>query len=628
MDILDGRTVVAIGNHEVMPALDEVNAEITRLQAVRLQLIARAETDGLAQELGARDTIELLTFRHRRDRTEAWRDVHLARALPKYKAVNAALTHGIQSTDGTVHQMQTGHAAAIITELERVRTRVPVETLDVAEEQLVGLTSHLTPKELRTAAKQLCDRIDADGPEPEEHKANARESLTLSTAENGVKFRGYLANENAELLRAIVHAGARPHKTVDGEHDPRPRDKRQADALTTALTVAANAWDTDTAGHGAKANITVTIDLDDLRSATATAHATGQTVYGDDLSAGSIRRLACDANVIPLVLGSNSEPLDVGRSERLVTRHIRHALVARDRGCVVCAAPPVMCDAHHLTHWVDGGPTAVDNLALLCRRHHVDLHNDRWAIAITDGKVHVARPTWADPTPARPTQPPRPAPAHPNSPPREPQRDTPTTPVPPLAAPAHPEPAGAAPAYPDSPGVVPACPEPAGVVAACSDLPGPVPTCAGDPPPTLNPWGDTAPRTSRWTADEATLTAATHFAVWGNRTPTEPATGPPFPPPSEPSASDRATRHQPVERGAPNTRVRQIPHASNRPGNLTDPAPPHPQRAQPTPGTTDPRPPHGPAAGKPTKRPSPPRPASPSGATAPRPSPPPVHRRS
>ncbi|HEY3511357.1 DUF222 domain-containing protein [Kribbella sp. NPDC051137] len=501
MDTLGGRSVVALGNHEVLPALDEVDAEINRLEGIRVQLTARAETDGLAQEVGARDIVELLTLRHRRDRAEVWRDVHLARALPKYKAVDAALT------DNPL--MRTGHAAAIVTELERVRPRVPVENLDVAEEQLVGLAGTHTPKELRAAAKELCNRIDFDGPEPEEQKAYARESLTLSTAENGVKFSGFLANENAELLCAIVHTGARPHKTVDGDHDPRPRDKRQADALTTALTVAANAWDTDTAGHGAKANITVTIDLDDLRS--ATANATGQIVYGDDLSAATIRRMACDANVIPLVLGSNSEPLDVGRRERLVTRHIRHALIARDRGCVVCTAPPVMCDAHHLTSWLDGGATSVENLLLLCRRHHVDLHNGRWHITITNGKVHVARPAWADPTavyatqpPAAPTQPPPTAAA-------QPPAAGPAGPEPvPSADPHTPAPPGAEPAYPEHPDNRPTPPEP-------------------DSPP-ADPWGDPptpTPRTSRWTADEATLTAAARFAVWGDRTPTNPATGPP-----------------------------------------------------------------------------------------------------
>nr|WP_329482014.1 DUF222 domain-containing protein [Kribbella sp. NBC_01484] len=301
-----------------------------------------------------------------------------------------------------------------------------------------------------------------------------------------MKFRGYLANENAELLRCLIHAGARPHRTLTGDLDPRPRDKRQADALTTALTLAATAYDTattpaptaaartggasttgartpgaagadtagadtagaDTAGagladvgeagagttgpagaratgagpagtgraggaggsgripgFGAKANITVTIDLQDLKS--AAADAIGDLVYGDGLSAATIRRLACDAKVIPLVLGSKSEPLDVGRAERLVTGAMRRALNARDKGCVVCGAPPVQCDAHHLQSWIDGGATAVHNLCLLCRRHHVDLHHGDWTITITDGEVHVARPTWADPPPQHTTRPPR-----------------------------------------------------------------------------------------------------------------------------------------------------------------------------------------------------------------------------
>ncbi|MEU4295220.1 DUF222 domain-containing protein, partial [Kribbella sp. NPDC026596] len=249
----------------------------------------------------------------------------------------------------------------------------------------------------------------------------------------------------------LIHTGARPHRTIDGELDPRPRDKRQADALTTALTIAAAATDTgfklrtthttaaaatqpitdtdaDTAtsatsptattittgpatslvdrtaattaripGFGAKANITVTIDFNDLK--TATANAIGDTVYSDGLSAATIRRIACDAKIIPLVLGSNSEPLDVGRAERLVTRAIRRALNTRDKGCVICGAPPVQCDAHHLTSWIDNGPTAIHNLALLCRRHHTDLHNGHWTITITNGVVHVTRPTWADPPP-------------------------------------------------------------------------------------------------------------------------------------------------------------------------------------------------------------------------------------
>ncbi|MEV0793203.1 DUF222 domain-containing protein [Kribbella sp. NPDC050459] len=488
MELLGERPAWSMSGGELLSTLDTLEAELARLEAYRLSVVAAIESTGYAQELGARDTAELLRFRYRLDPPAARRTLRLAQTAPHYPAVATALDRTASSAttdapddnrsdnsgsdDGVPDDSGSGdggsgdgtgggwllrpaQAAAIVFGLERVRSRVPVEHLDAAAEQLVGLAGHLSPGELRTAAKEIADLLDSDGPEPEELKAYERESLTLSAADNGVKFKGFLANENAELLRAVVHAGARPHKTVDGEHDPRPRDKRQADALSTALGIAAAALDTAgragpaagsagtagaagtggrVAGHGAKANITVTIDLEDLRS--ATADAIGHTVYSGGLSAATIRRLACDANIIPLVLGSNSEPLDVGRRVRLVTGAMRRALDARDRGCVVCGAPPVMCDAHHLISWIDGGDTKVDNLALLCRRHHVDLHRGRWHITILDGIVHVARPSWAEagPTPAaaRRTAPPRARPpdsatSSPQSEPTEPTEPTEST---------------------------------------------------------------------------------------------------------------------------------------------------------------------------------------------------------
>jgi hypothetical protein len=91
--------------------------------------------------------------------------------------------------------------------------------------------------------------------------------------------------------------------------------------------------------------------------------------------------------------------LDVGMEERFVNRAMRRALNARDKGCVVCGAPPIMCDAHHLIHWIDGGPTAISNLVLLCRAHHIATHHGHWTITITGGRPHVTRPTWASPGP-------------------------------------------------------------------------------------------------------------------------------------------------------------------------------------------------------------------------------------
>ncbi|MEV8377850.1 HNH endonuclease signature motif containing protein [Kribbella sp. NPDC056861] len=85
-----------------------------------------------------------------------------------------------------------------------------------------------------------------------------------------------------------------------------------------------------------------------------------------------------------------------------MSRYIRRALNRRDKGCVICHAPPSNCHAHHLIHWIDGGPTSITNLVLLCGAHHRAVHAGHWTITITNGVVAVARPTWADPTPTNP----------------------------------------------------------------------------------------------------------------------------------------------------------------------------------------------------------------------------------
>ena len=92
------------------------------------------------------------------------------------------------------------------------------------------------------------------------------------------------------------------------------------------------------------------------------------------------RRLACDANVVRVVTGGASEPLDVGRASRTVSPAQRRALTIRDRGCVFpgCDRPPGWCDGHHIVHWADGGPTDLANLALLCHHHHKAMHEGGW----------------------------------------------------------------------------------------------------------------------------------------------------------------------------------------------------------------------------------------------------------
>ncbi len=110
--------------------------------------------------------------------------------------------------------------------------------------------------------------------------------------------------------------------------------------------------------------------------------AAGVTETGTELSAGELRKLACDTLVVPVVMGGPSEVLDVGRATRTIPPAIRRALIARDQGCVWpgCDRAPIHCDGHHIQHWFDDGPTCVANLALLCHSHHHRLHEYNQAL--------------------------------------------------------------------------------------------------------------------------------------------------------------------------------------------------------------------------------------------------------
>lgn len=158
--------------------------------------------------------------------------------------------------------------------------------------------------------------------------------------------------------------------------------------------------------HGAPPRLLITIGLDALTTGLADGAVTGTagvgvvgvgvTGDGTELSASTIRRLACDAEIIPAVLGSHSEPLDVGRTRYPVTPAIWTALTIRDRHCAFpgCDRPPVMCHAHHIRHWADRGKTKLDNLVLLCGHHHRVVHHTPWEVRINP---HDAMPEFLPP---------------------------------------------------------------------------------------------------------------------------------------------------------------------------------------------------------------------------------------
>jgi hypothetical protein len=121
------------------------------------------------------------------------------------------------------------------------------------------------------------------------------------------------------------------------------------------------------------------------------------------------KRILCDSDIWRIVLDPTTGlPLDVGRAHRLVPYWIRKALHARDRGCrwPGCSTPAPWCDAHHIYDWLGGGVTRIEDLLLLCRYHHVCVHEGRWRLHLdpATGQVHVTRPdgTPHDLAPTRP----------------------------------------------------------------------------------------------------------------------------------------------------------------------------------------------------------------------------------
>jgi hypothetical protein len=115
----------------------------------------------------------------------------------------------------------------------------------------------------------------------------------------------------------------------------------------------------------------------------------GQAASGPTLGAGTLRRLACDADVIPAFLGTDSEILDLGRRARIANAALRAAVIARDGSCIFpgCRRPPSWCECHHRHHRLDGGPTSLENLDLVCLHHHHLLHEGDWRLTV-DNDTH------------------------------------------------------------------------------------------------------------------------------------------------------------------------------------------------------------------------------------------------
>ncbi|HLS26551.1 MAG TPA: DUF222 domain-containing protein [Beutenbergiaceae bacterium] len=212
-----------------------------------------------------------------------------------------------------------------------------------------------------------------------------RTLYALPAGESMTEYRLTVEPEAAAVIEAALTALSTPQKDEDGNPDPRSAPQRRADAVVEAIQRGVSA--PEGVPQSTKAQVMVVIPLSDLYSATQGA---GVTMTGQVLSPATVRRMACDAGIIPVVLGTEGEILDMGREKRLFTPAQHRALWHRDKRCTFpgCTIPPQWCAAHHIQHWVDGGPTDLDNAALLCQRHHTYVHTNQLTATLTPTGVH------------------------------------------------------------------------------------------------------------------------------------------------------------------------------------------------------------------------------------------------
>jgi hypothetical protein len=262
-----------------------------------------------------------------------------------------------------------------------------------AEAQLASWIPDCMPHELHARGEQLLEALDADGAEPDEHPDPCVNELHLQRARGGGgKLVGRF--DDAAMFDAIatlIDANAAPRTAADD----RTPARRQAEALADACGWVLNHADTTAlpSGGGRRPQLNVLVGLTDLEHRARAACLD----FGGTLSPAALRMLACDASVVPVVLGGAGQPLDVGRATRTIPDGLRRAVTARDRGCARCGRPPSWCEVHHLLPWEDGGETKLANLIMLCRVCHRLVHHAGWDVRLVSGLAEFVPPAWIDP---------------------------------------------------------------------------------------------------------------------------------------------------------------------------------------------------------------------------------------
>jgi len=397
-------------------AVTRLVAELSRIAAAHGVLAAgqiahrsRPELggQGLARREGSRTVEELLTTTMGVTGREAAAVVRVGRLSQEtgpFESVAAGLV------DGTVSVQA---ADAIRTGLGGAESLDP-GLLSRAAELLCGEAQRLDPDRLRKRAREVRDELDAAGIADRESALRARRSLRRIDLRDGMKRIIWDYDpESAGVIDEVYDRATSPRRggprfvdpqqaerAASIERDDRSTEQLASDAFTELLRQAASVDPGVLVGKGAPA-VRVIVSAESLESGAGHGVIEGS---GESVSLATVERLACANGTRKVLVDSLGRVLDLGREQRLYSANQRIALAVRDGGCLWpgCDRPPSWTEAHHIDHWArDGGRTDLDRGVLLCRHHHLRLHNEGWQVTLRAGRYRLQPPPGPGPGPGR-----------------------------------------------------------------------------------------------------------------------------------------------------------------------------------------------------------------------------------
>lgn len=387
-------------DEQLLAELGALETQLHATWAQMLSVVAEIDSRGVAATKGYSTTVELVRAIARVPQSEARSRVDAAAdVLPGRELGGTPLAPRLPESAAAVAEHAIG--AADVAVIRSVLARIPVhcgsQQRAQVEAELARQARILDAGQLAVLGKRMLAYLDHDGRPPKDNP-ETRRWLRLRDRDGGCELAGWLDREAAEVVRAALSPLAAPRPGTDVEVDLRTAVQRDADALVELAQRALGSGDLPAEG-GQRPQVVVTVSLPVLQGLIGSA----SLALGGPVNAEVARRIACDAELIPVVLGARGEPLDVGRASRTVPSAIRRAVLLRDGGCAFpgCAVPARWCDIHHCVHWVDHGPTSLANCVALCGRHHRLLHHSDWRINMTDGIPEFHPPPWLGSSPRR-----------------------------------------------------------------------------------------------------------------------------------------------------------------------------------------------------------------------------------